>query len=162
VTGAPVDLANMAISTEQTVERLLWYNVYSTNDAKQRLGGNPYDNSTRQYSGSLDDVALNARVFTTTADIAATTAIASSYQTTGRLAVPLTTMHTTLDPVVPYWHAELYGQKVAAAGGARFYTHQIVPGYGHCAFQPLALLSVFNSVAARANERSLFLPAILK
>jgi len=162
VTGAPVDVANLATTSEQTMERLLWYNVYSTNDGKVQLGGNPYDNQARQYSGSRDDPALNQRIFRSSADSTATTAIATRYQTSGRLAVPLTTMHTTLDPVIPYWHADLYNQKVATAGSAMFYKHQKVTGYGHCTFQALDLLFAFNALADRVHARSIFLPVIAK
>lgn len=162
VTGAAVDMAHLATTSEQTVERLLWYNVYSTNDGKTHLGGNPYGNNARAYAGSLDDPALNARAFRATADITATAVISTDYQTTGRLTVPLYTMHTTLDPVIPYWHADLYAQKVAATGSSFYYQHQKVTAYGHCAFQALDLLATFNALATRVNTRSIFLPTIVK
>lgn len=162
VTAAPVDATNLVTTSEQTVERLLWYNVYSTNDGKTQLGGNPFGNTARTYAGSLDDPALNFRAFRATADITATTAISAGYQTTGRLTVPLYTMHTTLDPVIPYWQADLYAQKVAATGSTFFYQHQKVNAYGHCAFQPFELLGAFNTLATRVNTRSIFLPVIVK
>lgn len=161
VTGAPIDpLAPMA-STEATFERILWYNVFSTNDGKAQLGGNPFDNTATVYSGALDDAALNAGIFRTAADLAARATISDDYQTTGRLTVPLITMHTTGDPVVPYEQAQLYGAKVAAQGSAAFYAHYSVPAYGHCTFTPISLLGAFADLEGRARFKpEVFLPAV--
>ncbi len=161
VTGAAFD-PNVPATTEQTFERLFWYNIYSTNDGRQQLGGNPFGNQGVQYTGSLDDVALNAGVARFTADITATATISSDYQTTGRLTRPLITMHTTGDPVVPYWHAKLYAQKVAAAGSDAFYENRPVTAYGHCKFNTISLALAFNDLAARANQRALYLPIVAK
>ena len=162
VTGASIDATHLVTTSEQTVERLLWYNVYSTNDGKAHLGGNPFDNHARTYAGSLDDGALNDRVFRSTADITATIAISTAYQTTGRLTVPLSTMHTTLDPVIPYWQADLYAQKVAATDSTFFYRHQKVTGYGHCVFQPLDILAAFEALVLRVHTHAVFLPMIVR
>ena len=61
VTGAPVDDNDVA-SIGETVIGLLWYSVFATEDAQLRLGGQPFDNSTREYTGSSDDLVLNAAV----------------------------------------------------------------------------------------------------
>jgi hypothetical protein len=37
-------------------------------------------------------------------------------KTSGQLSVPLVTLHTTGDPIVPFLHEALYADKVAAAG----------------------------------------------
>jgi len=44
------------------VHDALAYNVLATNDAMVKLGGNPFDNMERLYSGSTDDTTLNASV----------------------------------------------------------------------------------------------------
>lgn len=161
VTQAPIDAAAPLSSTEATFENILWYNVFSTNDGRAQLGGNPFDNRTHQYTGSLDDVALNINVFRADADLAARTAISDHYQTTGILAVPLITMHTTGDPVVPYDQAELYGQKIAAQGSSALYTHYTIPRYGHCAFEPLELLGAFAELEGKAAFKpAIFLPVV--
>ncbi|RME57894.1 MAG: hypothetical protein D6790_12690 [Caldilineae bacterium] len=160
VTNAPVD-PNVPETTEQTIRQLLWYNVFSTNDGKQQLGGNPYDNSQRQYQGSTDDAALNAGVFRTTADVTATLAI-SAYETDGRLTRPLIIMHTTGDPVVRYEQATLYGQKVSAADRDPLYEHRKFDRYGHCTFTPFELLDAFNTIVQRANQRAIHLPIVMR
>ena len=62
---------------------------------------------------------LPARLTTTALNLgvrrytASPTALANvgAYQTTGQLAKPLVTLHTTLDPVVPFWHEAMYGAR---------------------------------------------------
>lgn len=161
VTDAPIDPLAPQVSTEATFERILWYNVFSTNDGKAQLGGNPFDNTATVYSGALDDGALNAGIFRTAADLAARATISDLYQTTGRLTVPLITMHTTGDPVVPYEQAQLYGAKVAEQGSAAFYAHYPVPAYGHCTFTPLSLLGAFADLEGRAPFKpEVFMPIV--
>ena len=160
-TGAAVDLA-LPATTEQTFERLLWYNVFSTNDGKQQLGGNPYDNSTHVYTGTLDNTALNKDIFRTTADITATLAISNGYQTTGHVRVPLIMMHTSGDPVIPYWQAALYEQKVAAAKTAPYFNSIRIDRYGHCSFSAFEVLTQFQEIAKKVNEGKVYLPAVLK
>ncbi|HQY94875.1 prolyl oligopeptidase family serine peptidase [Caldilinea sp.] len=160
VTGAAVLNVNTAAGMEPTFDRLLWYNVQATNDAREHLGGNPFGNVDRVYTGSLDDDALNQGVFRATADAIATDEIAMNYETSGVLRVPLITLHTTGDEVAPYWQAALYAQKVAAAGSGAFYEHRSVNRFGHCAFQSWEVLDAFDYIVARANARSLYLPWI--
>ena len=72
-------------------------------------------------------------------------------------------MHTTGDPVVPYVQAELYGQKVAAQGSNAFYNHHRVEAYGHCTFDPFALLVAFSELTGKAAFKpATFLPIVKK
>ncbi len=160
VTGAAVLNPATSAGMEPTFERMLWYNVQATNDARDQLGGNPYGNRSRTYSGSLDDDALNQGVFRVDADQVATQTIAANYETSGVLRVPLITMHTTGDEVVPYWHVPAYQQKVEAAGSTAFYEHRRIEGFGHCAFQPAPVLAAFSDIVTRVNARALYLPLI--
>jgi acetyl esterase/lipase len=127
----------------ETVLGILWYNAFATNDGKKKLGGQPFDNSKTWYSGSLNDIRLNRGVKRYTASSAALLEIKRSYQTSGKLLKPLVNMHTTGDPIVPYWHASLYTKKVAAAGKGSLYTHVPVLAYGHCSFTVPQLLFGF-------------------
>lgn len=118
----------------QTVIGILSYNILATNDGIKTLKGNPFDNTTTQYIGSFDDEALNAGVARFKASQKALDSIAASYQTTGQLARPLVTMHTTLDPIVPYMHEDLYALKIVANGSQDNYFNIPIIGYGHCNF----------------------------
>ena len=129
-------------NTGEAVLSALWYNVFATNDAMATLGGNPFDNRTRWYSGSLNDFLLNLRVARFTADPAALSAM-SAYQTSGQLKRPLVTLHTAWDPVVPAWQESLYAEKAARAGKSHLLVRYPVLRFGHCAFNEGEVLIAF-------------------
>ena len=154
---------------EQTIYTLLWYNVFATNDGKDKLGGQPSDNQEQVYTGSNDDAHLNEGVLRFSADQAALDEIANKYQTTGKLQAPLVTSHTTGDPLVPYWHAMLYRGKTIAADNIALHHHVPVERYGHCKFEALEVLAAFNKMVAMVNYplpyqpvNLLFLPLSLR
>ncbi|HEU5039185.1 MAG TPA: hypothetical protein VFT84_00085, partial [Gemmatimonadales bacterium] len=149
VTGAPVDPLDPE-TIGATVIDLLWYSVFSTEDAQDRLGGQPYDNSTRVYAGSSDDAALNADIARFTADPPARAAIAR-FQASGALTRPVVTLHTTGDPIVPVVHQSLYADKVAAAGASALLEEESFDRYGHCTFQAGELVAAFGALADRAT-----------
>ena len=145
VTQAPIDPGDPTTVLE-TVLGVLWYNVYSTNDAYVKMGGNPYDNVDHTYVGSANDMLLNQVVMRYRADRNALASLEAHYQTTGRLKTPLVTLHNTLDPVVPYEHALLYGDKVTDAGASGLYTHILVKSYGHCNFSTAEIMGALNAL----------------
>jgi hypothetical protein len=130
---APIDPLDPA-SVGETVVGVLWYNIFATDDARQRLGGRPFDNHNRVYRGSFNDARLNARVQRFTAEPTALATIASDFQTTGALELPVVTDHTLLDPIVKASQELLYAGRVALAGQSARLTELTVPRYGHCAF----------------------------
>lgn len=163
VAQTPLDAGG---SAEQTaaIERLLWYNVLGTADAAAQLGGQPFDNQARQYTGASDDAALNAGVARFTADPRALAALDAGYQTSGRLLMPVVTLHTTLDPLVPFWHAVEYRAKVEAAGAAAWHEQFAIPRYGHCTFTALEVLGAFNRLVAlteTVTQQKVFLPLVV-
>lgn len=151
VTGAPYD-AGDPTSKERTVKDILWYNVFATNDAQEKLGGQPYHNLERRYSGSDDDEQLNQHVQRFAADQTALDAISADYETTGVLSAPFVTMHTTGDPVVPYFHATQYLLKTIVADNIALHEHRRVEAYGHCQFSPLAVLGAFSRLQAMVDD----------
>ena len=85
---------------------------------------------------------------------AALSNIAANYQTSGRLAVPLVTMHTTGDPIVPYWHEPLYSLK-ALVGSGLLHTNIKVARYGHCRFEPVEALVGLVVLVLKVEGREL-------
>ena len=144
VTGAAVSGTDVASIAETTIG-LLWYNVFGTEDAQQRLGGQPFDNGSRVYSGSSDDEALNAGVSRFTADSAALNRL-QDFETTGELKVPLVTLHTSSDPIVPFSQSTLYGAKADDAGATARLTQTSVERHGHCNFQVPEVLGAFTTL----------------
>jgi pimeloyl-ACP methyl ester carboxylesterase len=149
ITGAPVERDDV-IAIAVTALGLLWYNVFGTANAQQRLGGQPFDNSIRVYSGSGDDAALNLGVARFTADPAALAAL-NEFETTGDLDVPVVTLHTTGDPIVPLEQQSLYAPKVTQAGAAARLTQNTIDRYGHCTFQAAELFGAFSTLIDKVS-----------
>ena len=141
VSGAAIDPSDPS-TVQTTVENVLWYAVFGTNDANAKLGGNPYGNRGRVYSGSLDDARLNLNVQRYTADAAALGNI-PPYQTSGLVTKPLVLPHTTGDEQVPFTHELLYRAKVVTTGSAARVTQIPIAAYGHCNFTEAQLLGSF-------------------
>jgi pimeloyl-ACP methyl ester carboxylesterase len=138
--GAAFDPANPA-TIAQTTRNLLRNNVFGGTDAEDKLGGNPYGNRLRWYSGSSNDLRLNLRVQRYSAHPTAL-AVMTQYETTGRLTRPLITLHTQGDEVVPFWHEPLYLLKVLLTGHSGLLPLPVAR-YGHCSFTPNELLTAF-------------------
>ena len=158
VTGAPTagsDIRSMA----ETAIGLLWYNVFGTADAQARLGGQPFDNSARVYTGSDDDAALNAGVVRYQADPQALASL-ERFSTSGTPQAPLVNLHTTGDPIVPFSQTALYEEKVREAGNGNF-TRIDVTRAGHCNFQSTELLSAFHELWQRIEDQPPNVPLTL-
>lgn len=65
------------------------------------------------------------------------------------LEMPLLTLHTTRDPVVPVFHEDLLAQRVAGP----LLIQRRVDRYGHCTFTTGELMIHFNDLVQFANER---------
>jgi hypothetical protein len=66
--------------------------------------------------------------------------------------VPLATLHTSGDPIVPVGQSERYAEKVASSGAAGLLVQsRTVTRYGHCAFQLGEVLDAFGAVIERAR-----------
>jgi hypothetical protein len=148
VTKTPAD----PVDPSQTAVDVLWYNVFATNEARTELGGQPFDNNPRLYLGSKEDLRLNLLVKRYNADPAAVNEMMANYQTTGKLNVPLVTMHTTGDPIVPYWHETLYNAKALLNGSLRNHLNLPIVRYGHCAFTQNEVLLGFVLLVAMAGN----------
>jgi hypothetical protein len=150
VTGAAHDRAVPGTQVEGGVS-LLTHAVFASSDADARLGGSPFENTSRVYAGSPDDAALNAGVGRYAASEAALAQIAAGYETSGALARPLVTLHTRRDPLVPHRQSVLYGRKARAAGAGALHQHVPAFRYGHCAFKALDGLLAFATLVRRAG-----------
>jgi pimeloyl-ACP methyl ester carboxylesterase len=151
VTGVP-HIPDDPTTTADGISTELWYNVKATNDATAKLGGQPFDNRTRVYAGSMNDAALNAGVQRFTGDPAARAEIQTRYETTGRPLVPLVTIHTTNDQTVPYWHQTLYRTKVEAKHATPRHDFIVVDRFGHCNFTELEVVQALLLLQARIND----------
>jgi pimeloyl-ACP methyl ester carboxylesterase len=113
----------------------LYYNIVGTEDLLGRTHGRiMVGNINTIYVGSLDDVALNDGVQRYEATPDAANYLDHWYQPSGKLAIPVVTLHTTRDGAVPLFHEVAYARLVSAAGRSDMLLQLSVDAFGHCAF----------------------------
>ncbi|QFZ72894.1 hypothetical protein GFH48_06080 [Streptomyces fagopyri] len=108
VTGVP----------ERTLESHLRFSVFTFRDiVRDRLGGrNPFTDRGVRYSGSHDDRALNAGVERFTADPTALRDLSYDSDLTGKVAIPVLTLHAIDDPTAFVEHESAYRATLRGAG----------------------------------------------
>jgi pimeloyl-ACP methyl ester carboxylesterase len=140
VARAPFNPADDTTVVDTTIG-LLWHNVAGANEMRARLFGNPYSNRLRWYSGSSNDLLLNLRIKRYDADAPALIE-AGRYAPAGDLRIPLVTLHTTGDELVPYAHELIYAAKLQPTGRGRLLPLPVLR-YGHCSFATSEILTGF-------------------
>jgi pimeloyl-ACP methyl ester carboxylesterase len=143
VTKVPVDPVNPQTIVESIVG-VLFFNVFATMDVQGRLGGQAYSNTYKRYCGSDDDAALNKGVQRYKADAKALVMAEKRFGTTGAIKMPVVTMHTTGDYIVPIRQQLLYRLKVAVQGKTRLYAGLPIVQYGHATFTPEQVAAGFQ------------------
>ena len=68
------------------------------------------------------------------------------YVPSGTLRNPTITLHTTKDPLVPYFHEGQFAQIVGAAGAGNL-LQRSVPAFGHCNFTTTQMTDAFDALA---------------
>ncbi len=127
-----------------------------TNDLSDRVNGKlPYDNRTRAYRVNVTaDPAtndylsglLNQDVQRFDADTAALKYYERNYTPTGRIGIPVLTLHTTRDAAIPVAHEAVFANSVAAAGYADLLSQRSFDRWGHCAFTPAEVSTAFGDL----------------
>jgi pimeloyl-ACP methyl ester carboxylesterase len=105
-----------------------------------------FDNTSTVYTGSSDDDALNAGVarFTSTPD--ARNYLKHWYQPAGNIRIPVLTLHTTRDPLVPFSNESVYEQIVTDAGREELLMQYEVDRFGPCTFTTEEMLAAFQDL----------------
>ncbi|MFE1014263.1 hypothetical protein ACFW4M_23600 [Streptomyces sp. NPDC058794] len=108
VTGVP----------ERTLESHLRFATFTFRDiVANRLGGrNPFSNRGVRYSGSHDDKALNAGVARFSADPTARRDLSYDSDLTGKVSLPVLTLHAINDPTAFVEHEAAYRATLRGAG----------------------------------------------
>lgn len=70
----------------------------------------------------------------------------------GRIDVPVLTMHTTSDWLVPVPHEQSYGKAVRNAGNAKLLRQLFVHRAGHCEFSDAEMLTALNALVGRLDS----------
>ncbi|MGD9373981.1 MAG: hypothetical protein PVF14_21310 [Desulfobacterales bacterium] len=153
VAKLPYDPSDYITTVVNSAKDVLRYSVINLPDAVEVLGGQPFDNRWKWYSGSYNDFRLNLKVKRFRADSDAVDEMRDHYNTSGKLEIPLITMHTKRDQQVPYWHEIFYNLKTISKGS--FLTdHFNIPidRYGHCDFTLEEALGGFAMMLLYAGD----------
>lgn len=150
MSNMPFDENDFTNTAEESAEDVLRYAVVNLNDAVDTLGGFPFDNQDRVYSGSgspLIDFIANVQVQRVSVEPQVTQELQEHYTTSGVIHRPLVTLHTTLDQQVPVWHETLYSLKhlpKVSSGESTFQrVNLIIDRFGHCNFTSQEALFAF-------------------
>jgi hypothetical protein len=153
VAGVPFDLTQNIPTDPPAPEWLasglyvLGFEVtYANNILALTHGHMPFDNASTQYPGPLNDAVARY-----TADPSALNYLEHNYEPTGRLQIPVLTLHTTRDPGVPIFHEALYAGKVAEAGSSDFLVQRSIDRWGHCTFTPAETFQAFGDLVTWVN-----------
>jgi pimeloyl-ACP methyl ester carboxylesterase len=141
----------------RTVLECLRFNVKLTNDVVSRLEGVPFNNTRKWYWGSYNDWYLNKNVQRVlTADYPVAKENVKKYETTGKIEIPLVTIHTTGDHITPYWHQTAYRLKIWKNGNSRYYTGIPVLNYGHCTIEESHLVAAMAILVTKVTLINMF------
>lgn len=121
-------------------------------DMAATAGGQPFGNIGKVYGGAsftTDEArSLNMSIQRVAASPRALAYLIRWHEATGRIAVPLVTMHNRIDSLVPYAQETAFEAKVARAGRSQWLAPYAVPAlrmplpvggveaYTHCGFTP--------------------------
>ena len=135
-----------------SVLNALFFNLVATADLSDRTGGGFFDNSSTVYTGSSDDGALNEGVDRFEGTPRGRNYLENWYLPEGDLKLPVLTLHTAMDPVVPLFHEPAYAGIVAAAGRSDLLVQRTIPTYGHCAFTLDEQVQAFQDLVTWAEN----------
>jgi hypothetical protein len=141
------DILAVSRIPERSLATNMQYAAFLVRDiVSNRLGGrNPFSNRGVRYVGSHDDKALNAGVARFSADPTARRDLSYDSDLTGRIALPVLTLHAIDDPQVFVEHEAAYRATVRAAGRSENLVQTFTGESDHSA---LSSAEYANSLAA--------------
>jgi pimeloyl-ACP methyl ester carboxylesterase len=71
----------------------------------------------------------------------------------GRLEVPMVTVHNRWDPLVPFFHEGIFRRAVDEAGALPLLEQRTIDRYGHCNIEVSEVLDAFRALVAKADAR---------
>lgn len=128
LTGAAYDAAEPTTAITTTRSNLA-YSFSSQADFLEVVGGQGFDNRWQHYAEDI-----NAHIKRAQADRVARSYLTRYYEPTGVLSIPLVTLHTLGDNLVPYEHELIYQRRVVEQGREDLLTTFAYDRYGHCTF----------------------------
>jgi len=145
----PIPFTTPEELVESILTALAYYAMEFTdlNNRTHRQGF--FDNSETQYTGALPPEqlqAINGGLQRFAASPSALAYLEHFYNPSGALRIPMLTLATSRDPVVPGFHQMSYRDTVTAAGASEFLAQREIERYGHLTFTPEELAQAFNDL----------------
>jgi hypothetical protein len=147
--SAKVSLISKATGVPPTLEAfmdVLYFHTFATNDSIARAGGLGYGNKEVVYKASDTDIKLNGELNRGVERFEATPVAVNYfqhwYQPTGKVELPLLSIHNTADYIVPFGQELSLKQKIEKKSSLKWFSLQTVVGekhnppteLGHCDF----------------------------
>jgi len=145
----PIPFATSAELVESILTALAYYATEFTDLSSRTHGHGFFDNSSTQYAGALPPEqlqAINAGIERFSASADALSYLQHFYDPSGALRIPMLTLSTSRDPVVPGFHQISYRDAVTAAGASYFLVQREIDRYGHLTFTPEELGQALNDL----------------
>lgn len=141
----------------ESIATALGLHFIEIGDLLQRTNGESFfDNSGVTYSGPLPAPVLadiNARVARHHSTEDAQEFLDRSYETTGRLKIPMLALSNTRDPQVPSFNESRYRERVARRGRPDLLEQRVIARYGHSEkFTPEEIAQAFGELVLRATR----------
>jgi pimeloyl-ACP methyl ester carboxylesterase len=134
------------LQSETEIARVVAFYALIQKELMARTGGNAFDNRNTLYQGSPDDGLLNRGVKRYTADPKAVEYLKKYYTPKADPKMPILSLHTVYDPLVPAWQANAYGDMLQLNGGDALYVQRFVSRSGHCKFTPAETIHAFQDL----------------
>ena len=145
----PIPFATPEELVESILTALAYYATEFTDLSSRTHGHGFFDNSNTQYTGALPPEqleAINSGIQRFSASTDALSYLQHCYNPSGALRIPMLTLSTSRDPVVPGFHQISYRDAVTAAGASYFLVQREIDRYGHLTFTPEELGQAFNDL----------------
>lgn len=133
---------------ERALQSHLNWATFTFRDLVQVVGGNPFDNRHVHFQGSDDDAALNRGVQRFDADPAALARLAEESDPSGKVEVPVMTMHAIDDPTALVEYEAEYRAKLAAAGREDKLLQTFTREHTHAKLADAEYAGLFDSMTA--------------
>jgi hypothetical protein len=133
---------------ERALQSHLNWATFTFRDLVQVVGGNPFDNRHVRYQGSDDDEALNRGVQRFDAEPAAVARLAEESDPSGKVEVPVMTMHAIDDPTALVEYEAEYRNRLAGAGRADKLLQTFTREHTHAKLADAEYAGLFDSMMA--------------
>ncbi|MFN3295447.1 hypothetical protein [Caldimonas sp.] len=141
------------IPETSVIAHLNWATWHFQDIVQNRTGGlNPFDNAQVRYTGSTDDAALNAGVLRYRADPRAVATFGADTDLTGRIGIPVLTVHGIGDPTAFVELQSAFRRTMEGAGTASRLVQVLSDHRDHSYLSDPTYAALFDALVRWAQE----------